>query len=195
MITTINLLPWREERRQDQKKQFVIMLVATIVLGAAIVGLIHMQMSAKIDYQLSRNKFITAEISKLDAQIAEIRDLRKVRRNLLERMEIIQDLQTSRPSIVHLFTEIVGTVPNGVYLEKLSQTGNNLIMNGLAESNARVSTYMRNLSNSEWLKDPNLTVIEIEDKKVTRISSFTLTVQQTSPNATEEDANEDGGLQ
>lgn len=195
MTTTINLLPWRAEKRQEQQKQFLFMLVSTMILAAAIVGLIHIQMGGKIDYQLSRNKFVSAEISKLDAQIAEIRDLRKVRRNLLERMEIIQDLQTSRPSIVHLFTEIVGTVPNGVYLEKLTQTGGNLIMNGLAESNARVSTYMRNLSNSEWLKDPNLTVIEIEDKKVTRISTFTLTVKQTSPNATEEDDKEDGGLQ
>lgn len=195
MTTTINLLPWRAEKRQEQQKQFIFMLVATMILAAAIVGLIHIQMSGKIDYQLSRNTFISSEISKLDAEIAEIRDLRKVRRNLLERMEIIQDLQTSRPSIVHLFTEIVGTVPNGVYLEELTQTGSNLVMNGLAESNARVSTYMRNLSNSEWLKDPNLTVIEIEDKKVTRISSFTLTVKQTSPNATEDAENEDGGLQ
>ena len=96
---------------------------------------------------------------------------------------------------MHLFAEIVATVPNGVYLESLSQNNGNLLMNGQAESNARVSTYMRNLSNSEWLKEPNLTVIEIEDKKVNRVSSFTLTVKQTSPNATENEAEEDGGLQ
>jgi len=195
MTTRINLLPWREELRQEQKKQFLVMTVLTMVLAAAIVGLIHIQMASKIDYQLSRNKFVSTEISKLDKQIAEIKDLQKVRRNLLERMEVIQDLQTSRPSIVHLFTEIVGTVPNGVYLQTLTQTGGNLVMSGQAESNARVSTYMRNLSDSEWLKDPNLTVIEIEDKKVTRVSTFTLTVKQTSPNATEEEENEDGGLQ
>lgn len=196
MSTQINLLPWREELRQEQKKQFAVMAVLTVVLAAAIVGLIHIQMTSKIDYQLSRNKFVGAEIGKLDKQIAEIKDLQKVRRSLLERMEVIQDLQGSRPSIVHLFTEIVGTVPNGVYLESLSQTGSNLVMNGQAESNARVSTYMRNLSESEWLKDPNLTVIEIEDKKVNRVSSFTLTVKQTSPNATEEEeSKEDGGLQ
>ncbi len=109
-------------------------------------------------------------------------------------MEVIQDLQGSRPSIVHLFTEIVSTVPNGVYLESLGQTGGNLLINGEAESNARVSTYMRNLQASAWLKDPNLTVIEIEDKTVTRVSTFTLTVKQTAPNATEEE-NDDGGLQ
>jgi len=195
MTTQINLLPWREEHRQEQKKQFAVMTVLTMLLAAAIIGLIHIQMSTKISYQLSRNNYVSTEISKLDKQIAEIKDLRKVRRSLLERMEVIQDLQGSRPSIVHLFTEIVGTVPNGVYLKSLSQTGSNLVMNGQAESNARVSTYMRNLSDSEWLKDPNLTVIEIEDKKVNRVSTFTLTVKQTSPNAAGEGPQNDGGLQ
>jgi type IV pilus assembly protein PilN len=135
------------------------------------------------------------EIIKVDEEIKEISELQKVRRSLIERMEVIQDLQGSRPSIVHLFSEIVSTVPNGVYLKSLSQTGGNLLVNGEAESNARVSTYMRNLSASEWLKDPNLTVIEIEDKKVNRISTFTLTVTQTSPNATHEEEKDDGGLQ
>lgn len=195
MSTQINLLPWREELRQEQKRDFAVMAVLTFILAAAIVGLIHIQMSAKIDYQLSRNSFISSEITELDKQIEEIKDLRKVRRSLLERMGVIQDLQESRPSIVHLFSEIVGTVPNGVYLESLSQNNGNLLMNGQAESNARVSTYMRNLNNSEWFKDPNLTIIEIEDKKVNRVSSFTLTVKQTSPNASEDDAKEDGGLQ
>lgn len=195
MSTQINLLPWREELRQEQKRDFAVMAVLTAVLAAAIVGLIHIQMSAKIDYQLSRNNFVSTEISKLDKQIEEIKDLQKVRRSLLERMSVIQDLQESRPSIVHLFTEIVGTVPNGVYLQSLSQGEGTLLMNGLAESNARVSTYMRNLSNSEWFKEPNLSIIEIEDKKVNRVSSFTLTVKQTSPNASDEDKEKDGGLQ
>jgi len=194
MITGINLLPWREELRQEQKKQFGILTALMMFLAAAIVGLIHIQMVTKIDYQLSRNKFMSGEISKLDEEIAEISELRKVRRSLVERMEVIQDLQRSRPSIVHLFTEIVSTVPNGVYLESLTQTGNNLLMNGQAESNARVSTYMRNLDASDWLKAPNLNVIEIEDIKVNRISTFTLTVKQTSPDANEDEVNEEGGL-
>ncbi len=193
-MTRINLLPWREELRQEQKKQFGVMAALVAVLAAAVWGLIHMQMQGKIDYQNSRNSFLTSEISQLDEEIREISELQKVRRNLIERMEIIQDLQGSRPSIVYLFTEIVSTVPNGVYLETLNQTGGNLIVNGEAESNARVSTYMRNLSDSEWLKEPNLSVIEIEDKTVNRISAFTLTVQQTSPNANEDDLDSDGGL-
>ena len=194
IITTINLLPWREEQRQEQKKKFAMMAAMTCVLAAAIVGLIHFQMQNKIDYQESRNRFMTNEIAQVDEEIKEISELQKVRRSLVERMEVIQDLQGSRPSIVHLFTEIVSTVPNGVYLESMAQTGSNLAINGEAESNARVSTYMRNLQASAWLKDPNLTVIEIEDKTVNRISTFTLTVEQTSPNASEEDK-DDGGLQ
>jgi type IV pilus assembly protein PilN len=190
IMTQINLLPWREERRQELKKQFVMMVVMTCVLSAAIVGLIHVQMQSKIDYQLSRNGFLTAEIAKVDEEIKEISELQKVRRSLIERMEVIQDLQGSRPSIVHLFTEIVSSVPNGVYLQSLEQKGGNLRIVGEAESNARVSTYMRNLQASAWLKDPNLTVIEIEDKTVNRVSSFTLTVKQTSPNATGEDSDE-----
>lgn len=193
IMTQINLLPWREELRQEQKKQFGMMAGMTLVLAAAIVGLIHFQMQAKIDYQLSRNRFLDQEIKKLDEEIKEIAELQKVRRSLIERMEVIQDLQASRPSIVHLFSEIVSTVPNGVYLQTLAQTGSNLLINGEAESNARVSTYMRNLSASDWLKDPNLTVIEVQDKTVNRISTFTLTVKQTSPNATEESQDE-GGL-
>ena len=194
MITTINLLPWREELRQEQKKQFGVLTFLMMFLAAAIVGLIHIQMGAKIDYQLSRNKFVSNEIVKLDAEIAEIRDLKKVRRSLVERMEVIQDLQRSRPSIVHLFTEIVSTVPNGVFLKSLNQSGSKLLINGEAESNARVSTYMRNQDRSEWLKTPNLTVIEIEDIKVNRISTFTLTVSQTAPGATDDEESDQGGL-
>ena len=194
IITKINLLPWREELRQEQKKEFAMMAFMSCVLAAAIFGLVYFQMQSKIDYQLSRNNFMTSEIKKLDDEIKEIRELQKVRRSLVERMEVIQDLQASRPSIVHLFSEIVSTVPNGVYLESMTQTGSNLLINGEAESNARVSTYMRNLAASDWLKDPNLTVIEIEDITVNRISAFTLTVKQTSPNATGQEDNDDGGL-
>jgi type IV pilus assembly protein PilN len=195
-MTRINLLPWREELRQERQKQFMTMLVLCMLLAAAIVGLIHFQMNAKIDYQNSRNQFLQNEIAKLDKEIEEIRELQKVRKSLIERMEVIQDLQGSRPSIVHLFTELVTTVPNGVYLKNLQQTNDVLKIVGEAESNARVSSYMRNLSDSEWLKDPNLDVIEIEDKTVTRISSFILSVKQTAPKAAGEEENDKiGGVQ
>ena len=182
-MTRINLLPWREELRQERQKQFMSLLVLMIILSGAIVGLIHFQMNSKIEYQNSRNKFMSTEIAKLDNEIAEIRELQKVRKSLIERMDVIQDLQGSRPSIVHMFSELVTTVPNGVYLKSMEQVEDTLKINGEAESNARVSSYMRNLNGSEWLKDPNLDVIKIEDIKVTRISSFILSVKQTSPQA------------
>ncbi len=177
-MTRINLLPWREELRQEKQKQFMTLLVLCILLSAALVGLIHFQMNGKIEYQNSRNNFLSTEISKLDNEIAEIKELQKVRKSLKDRMDIIQTLQASRPSIVHLFTELVTTVPNGVFLKTLVQTKNSLKLTGEAESNARVSSYMRNLSESEWLKEPNLEIIQIEDKTVTRISTFVLTVKQ-----------------
>jgi len=192
-MTRINLLPWREELRQEKQKQFITLLVLTALLAAAIVGLIHFQMNSKIDYQNGRNSFLKKEISKLDNEIKEIAELQKVRKSLIERMDIIQDLQSSRPSIVHLFTELVTTVPNGVFLQTLEQKGDTLIITGEAESNARVSSYMRNLSNSEWLSDPNLEIIEIKDKKVTRISSFTLTIKQKSPNSNNNEDDKVGG--
>ncbi|MBC8209809.1 MAG: PilN domain-containing protein [Gammaproteobacteria bacterium] len=185
-MTRINLLPWREELRQEKQKQFMTLLVLSIVLAGAIVGLMHFQMNGKIDYQNRRNTFMSSEIAKLDNEIAEIKELQKVRKSLVERMEIIQDLQGSRPSIVHLFTELVTTVPNGVYLQTLEQNNDTLKITGEAESNARVSSYMRNLNDSAWLKEPNLDLIQIEDKKVTRISSFILTIKQDSPNNTED---------
>lgn len=192
-MTRINLLPWREELRQEKQKQFMTLLVLSMILSAAIVGLIHFQMNAKIDYQESRNSYLSKEISKLDNEIAEIKELQKVRKSLVERMDIIQDLQASRPSIVHLFTELVTTVPNGVFLKTLEQNKDTLKLTGEAESNARVSSYMRNLNDSEWLKEPNLEIIEIEDKKVTRISTFVLTVKQANKNNNQEENDKLGG--
>ena len=186
-MTRINLLPWREELRQEKQKQYMTLLVLSMLLAAAIVGLIHFQMNAKIEYQNVRNSYLSNEISKLDKEIAEIQELQKVRKSLIERMDIIQALQASRPSIVHLFTELVTTVPNGVFLKTLEQANDTLKLTGEAESNARVSSYMRNLSDSEWLKEPNLEIIQIEDKKVTRISTFVLTVKQADSNANKED--------
>lgn len=180
-MTKINLLPWREELRQQQKKEFGIYAIAAIVFGLAVVGLIHFQVEGLIDGQKSRNRFMQNQIDQMDKKIAEISELNKIRQSMLDRMNIIQDLQRSRPSIVHLFAELVSTVPNGVFLESLAQKDNGLLITGEAESNARVSAYMRNLNKSEWLDDPVLDVIEIEDKKVNRISSFTLRVKQTSP--------------
>ncbi len=180
-MTHINLLPWREELRQERQKQFASIAILVAIIAIAIVAAIHIQISATIDYHTSRNAFVQNEINLVNSQITEISELQKVRKNLVERMDIIQDLQSSRPSIVHLFSELVSTVPNGVFLKDLRQTEGLITIIGEAESNTRVSAYMRRLNKSEWLKDPNLEIISITDKKVKRVSSFTLTVKQTSP--------------
>ena len=182
-MTRINLLPWREELRQERQKQFVTIVALAVMLCLSILIAIHFQISSVIDYHNKRNNYIQNEINLVNSQITEISELQKVRKNLIERMDIIQDLQASRPSIVHLFSELVSTVPNGVYLKELKQSEGNLTITGEAESNTRVSAYMRKLDKSEWLTDPNLEIISIKDKKVKRVSSFTLTVKQTSPDS------------
>ncbi len=186
-MTRINLLPWREELRQERQKQFITIITLAVILMLTILGAIHFQINNTIDYHNARNNFIQNEINLVNSQITEIRDLQKVRKSLIERMGVIQDLQTSRPSIVHLFSELVRTVPNGVYLKELKQDEGSITIIGEAESNTRVSAYMRKLNESEWLKDPDLKIISIKDKKIRRVSSFTLTVKQTSPKQTAEE--------
>jgi len=186
-MTRINLLPWREELRQEHQKQFVSIISLAIVLTLTILGAIHFQVSNILDYNNKRNAYIQNEINLVTSQITEIADLQKVRKSLIERMDVIQDLQSSRPSIVHLFSELVHTVPNGVYLNELKQDEGVLSIKGEAESNTRVSAYMRKLNDSEWLKDPDLKIISITDKKVRRVSTFTLNVKQTSPNAVKDE--------
>lgn len=183
-MTRINLLPWREELRQERQKQFVSFVSLAVILMLSILGAIHFQIGNTIDYHNSRNAYIQKEINLVNSQITEISELQKVRKSLVERMDVIQDLQSSRPSIVHLFSELVSTVPNGVFLQELKQLEGNITIKGEAESNTRVSAYMRKLNKSEWLADPDLEIISIKDKKVRRVSTFTLKVKQTSPNAT-----------
>lgn len=182
-MTRINLLPWREEARKERQKQFFVTALLSLVITAGIVGLIHIQIDAMISHQNKRNSYLGSEIKALDKKIAEIRDLEKTRKKLIERMKVIQQLQQSRPTIVHVFDELVRTVPDGVYLQSLKQKNDVLDIKGEADSNARVSAYMRNLDASEWLKAPNLDVIKVRDKKVDRVSSFELKVKQTTPDA------------
>jgi type IV pilus assembly protein PilN len=186
-MTRINLLPWREEARKERQKQFVVTTLLSLVVTAGVVGLIHIQIDAMISHQNTRNGYLETEIKELDKKIAEIRDLEKTRKKLIERMKVIQQLQQSRPTIVHVFDELVRTVPDGVYLQSLKQNKDILQIKGEADSNARVSAYMRNLDGSEWLKSPGLDVIQVRDQKVERISSFELKVKQTSPDAEEKE--------
>lgn len=177
-MARINLLPWREELRKRRKREFgVATAIAVILTVCAMVG-VHALIALFIDHQQERNSYLKQEIATLDGILKEIKDLEKTRENLLARMEIIQQLQHSRPEIVHMFDELVATIPEGMYLIKVDHRGRNLAISGRAESNARVSSYMRNLESSGWLGKPDLKVIESKEKTTTGLSHFELNAQQ-----------------
>ncbi len=183
-MAKINLLPWRETERKEKQQEFFVMLGAGAAIAALTVLLVHFQVENMIEGQERRNQFLENEIVILDDKIKEIQKLDATRRALIERMEVIQNLQATRPGIVHLFDEIVNTLPNSVHLTELTQSGNNISITGRAESNARVSSYMRNIDGSEWMTNPKLNVISTEENdNGLRVSSFSLTLAQTNPDA------------
>ena len=184
-MTKINLLPWREERRQELKRQFFMVLAGMIIVGAGAVYLVNMQVESQIENQNRRNDFIVQETKKLDTQISEIAELKKQRASLIERMKIIQDLQGNRPVIVQTFDELVRTVPDGVFYRKIKATGDSISITGVAESNNRVSNLMRNLDSSPMLVAPNLSKVKTADKDKA-VNEFDLTVQRQKPEAEEE---------
>ena len=181
-MARINLLPWRETRRREQQKEFFTLMGIAAALCAVVVLLTHFEINGRINHQERRNQYITNEIKILDDKIKEIKKLDSTRQALIERMEVIQNLQATRPGIVHLFDELVTTLPEGLHLSSLKQTDNSLQIAGKAESNARVSSYMRNIEESEWLANPSLGVIETKETELARISDFNLTATQTNPN-------------
>ncbi len=185
-MAKINLLPWREEQRKEQTRQFLTILGLSAFLTAAIVFLIHMNISGQIDHQQARNQILKDEIANLDIALAEIKGLEETKQQLLARMEVIQSLQQKRPQVVHLFDEIVRTVPEGIYLREIKQNGHLLTIKGVAESNGRVSAYMRNIDGSEWMTTPKLKVIETK-KGTLRSSNFELTTSLTTPGGEKEE--------
>ncbi len=182
-MARINLLPWREAERKERQKEFGMMVLAGALLSAFVVFGVHQLILGQISAQQSRNRFLQKEISAVEKQIREIQDLDKTKQNLLARMNIIQELQSSRPQIVHLFDEIVTTLPDGVFLDQIEQKGAQVTFTGQAQSNARVSSMMRNIDDSEWLEKPALVFIESKEKTGTGYSQFKLVINQTSQNA------------
>lgn len=174
----INLLPWREEQRKQRQKQFGIALVAAVLIGGLVIWLGNVIYQGRIDYQQDRNQRLEAEIAALNKAIAEIDGLERQKERLLARMEIIEQLQRSRPEIVHLFDELVRTLPEGVYLTAVRQNGIEVEITGTAQSSTRVSAFMRNIDASDWLEDPDLEQIRTVEVGQGEQFNFTLKAKQ-----------------
>ncbi|MEM6638526.1 MAG: PilN domain-containing protein [Pseudomonadota bacterium] len=185
----INLLPWRDELRKQRQQSFFLALGGAVLLAGVIVFGTSAVFKSQVRHQDARNTYLENEIKKLDRQITEISELEAVKERLLARMEVIETLQRSRPEVVHLFDELVATVPEGVHLESVKQSGSRVTITGIAQSSTRVSTFMRNIDASEWLTNPGLDVVQTSnsDGGSDRSARFTIFATQTSPRSAEDE--------
>jgi type IV pilus assembly protein PilN len=177
MSVRINLLPHREERRKRGRQHFAVLGGLTAVLGAVIVGAGFLYLGGLVDNQNDRNAYLKSEIAKLDKEIAEIKKLKDEIAALLARKQIIETLQADRAQTVHLLDQLVRQMPEGVYLRSLTQRGLAVNILGYAQSNARVSTLMRNIESSPWLASPQLVEIKASKVGTKRLSEFNMNLQ------------------
>jgi type IV pilus assembly protein PilN len=182
----INLLPHREIKRKQQQKEFYILVGVVAGIGAGIWFAVHSYLAGQLDDQNGRNKYLEAEIANLDKQIEEIKKLKEQTAALLQRKKVVESLQANRAETVYLLDQLVRQLPDGVYLKAISQKQANVNITGFAQSNARVSTFMRNLESSPYLEKPRLIEIKAIADKGSRISEFSLAVSLTR--ATEDTA-------
>ena len=182
-MARINLLPWRAERRRLRQKEFGVMLGASALGAALLAFLIVGYHKAQIEGQNERNAYVRDQITQVDAKIKEIEELDKKKARLLARKQVIEQLQANRSQMVHLFDSLVRTIPDGVTLTSIRQTGDVLTLEGRSQSNARVSTYMRNLEGSGWMTGPDLSVIEAKGDNKGLPYMFNLKVKLANPNA------------
>jgi type IV pilus assembly protein PilN len=189
-MARINLLPWRAELRKQRRNEYLAIVGAFAGLTILLWGLVHHHFQERIEFQDERNGYLRAEIATLDKKIREIQELEKEKQRLIARMKAIETLQSSRPTVVRIFDELVAALPEGVYLREIAQNSDVIVLKGVAESNARVSSFMRNIEKSEWMKDPKLEIIQSSDESGRRIANFTLRVSQTAPK-TETEEGED----
>lgn len=177
----INLLPWREEKREAKKKEFLNVMVGVLLMAGLIVGGVDRFYNGAIGEQGERNNFLTEKIKVLEGRIAEINQLQQTRNELLARMEVIQNLQGNRPIIVRLFDELARQLAPRIFFTDLRLVGKELSIQGIAESNNRISSQLRNLSESNWFDKPNVTAISADPKFGPQASQFSLSVQQSTP--------------
>lgn len=183
-MTRINLLDWRSARRERRKREFYVILAGSLALAVAIVLVAMGWLDAQIQNQQARNQYLRQQIAQINQQIRKIQNIDRLRNSLASRMEVIEQLQENRSSAVHFFDEIVNTLPDGVYLTSLSQRGNEVTLDGMAESNGSVSAYMNNLNASPWFSDPRLVVIKTGKGGGAPYSAFTLRVKNLTRAAT-----------
>lgn len=175
----INLLPHREMRRRERQRAFLLASVAMVAVGGVIVVLVHGVLAARLETQKGRNTFLEGEIATLDKQIVEIRKLREQTQQLLARKRVVETLQANRSEVVELFDQIARQLPEGVYLRNVKQTGPTISITGFAQSNARVSTLMRNLDASPLLENAKLVEIKAATVNNQRLNEFSMNVNIT----------------
>lgn len=177
-MAKINLLPWREELRADRKRQFISFLGLSVIVGLLVSLLVHLSFESKINGQESRNSYLKSQIKILNVKIKEIDKLEEQRDELLNRMQIVQSLQQSRPLIVRLFDELVRQIPSGVYLTTFKRKGLKLSFTGKSESTPRISAFMRNIEKSQWLEKPDVSGIKADKRGSVPTTNFSMTARQ-----------------
>lgn len=177
----INLLPHRAEKRRARQIQFGIFAGVALLAALVVVVVVHLIIDSHISYQERRNEFLRQETAILSRQIGEIKKLKAQTQALLARKTVVEDLQSTRADVVHLFDQMLRILPEGVYLKSLKQTGGKITLVGYAHANARISTLMRSIEDSPWLDTPALIEIHATTANSTRVSEFTLTFNLSKP--------------
>lgn len=194
-MAKINLLPWRQAYREEKKREFVGIIAAVFIVAALGAFSWISSVESAIENQGSRNRLLDQEIAKLDAQVKEISELKKVRDDLLARIKVIQDLEGTRPVIVRYFDDFARAIPDGVFVTLVDRKGTVVSIEGVAESYNRVASFMRNLETSDWFASPNLTSVTAAPEEGEQAQMFKMTVQTSAPvdPAAEAVSNQAGG--
>lgn len=188
MTVRINLLPHRELKRRRQRDAFLLLLMITVAIGSSLVFAVYGVIGGRIDQQADRNKYLDSEIAKLDKQIQEIQKLREQTQAMLARKKVVETLQGNRSEAVNLLDQLVRQLPEGVHLRSVRQTGATVHLAGYAQSNARVSSLLRNLEASPWLQEPSLVEIKAATTGNARLNEFTVNVKLTRASAETQEA-------
>ena len=186
-MAQINLLPWREAYRQERKKEFLIQLAGVVVITGLICFLWLSSAKAAVEKQNTRNNILDQEIKQLSKQVEEIEELKQERKELLDRMQVIQDLEGKRSIIVHYFDELAKAIPDGVFLKQIKRQGDLMTIEGISESNNRISAFMRQLNASTWFTSPNLKNVVAAPEFGDQSGEFTMEIITTLPESEEAD--------